>query len=85
MFFPQLVAGPIVRASEIVNQLRFKTKFEYSFLVSGIERILVGLFLKTVLADNIAPLVDDGFYEPKTAKCNRCMDIIFFIWLSDLF
>ena len=61
MFFPQLVAGPIVRASEIVNQLRFKTKFEYSFLVSGIERILVGLFLKTVLADNIAPLVDDGF------------------------
>lgn len=60
-FFPKLVAGPIQRASELINQLKSKPKFEFKYLVVGFERILVGLFLKVVLADNISPFVDEGF------------------------
>lgn len=60
-FFPQLVAGPILRAGEVIEQLRVREKFKIYFLYSGLKRILFGLFLKVVLADNIAPLVDDAF------------------------
>ena len=64
MFFPQLVAGPILRASEVIDQFLSKNQFKSSYIVYGIERILYGLFLKTVLADNIAPMVDTGFLLP---------------------
>ena len=60
-FFPKLIAGPILRASEILHQLRSRPVFKLSFLAEGVQRILIGLFLKVVLADNIAPLVDEGF------------------------
>jgi alginate O-acetyltransferase complex protein AlgI len=60
-FFPKLVAGPIQRASELISQFKSKTLFDLSFLVIGSKRILVGLFLKVVLADNISPFVDEGF------------------------
>jgi len=61
MFFPQLVAGPILRAGEVIHQFLLKKQFQLDYIVYGIERILYGLFLKTVLADNIAPFVDRGF------------------------
>jgi len=61
MFFPQLVAGPILRAGEVIHQFLEKKQFQSNYIVYGIERILYGLFLKTVLADNIAPFVDRGF------------------------
>ena len=64
MFFPQLVAGPILRAGEVIHQFLLKKQFQLDYFVYGIERILYGLFLKTVLADNIAPLVDRGFMIP---------------------
>lgn len=64
MFFPQLVAGPILRASEVLPQLSERPKFQVEFLVQGVQRILCGLFLKVVCADNIAPLVDAGFAMP---------------------
>lgn len=60
-FFPQLVAGPVLRAQEVISQLNFRPKFDLSFISIGLERIFYGLFLKVVLADNIAPLVDGGF------------------------
>lgn len=60
-FFPQLVAGPILRAEEVVNQFIVSRKFEIENLTVGLERIVYGLFLKVVLADNISPLVDQGF------------------------
>lgn len=60
-FFPKLVAGPIQRASELIEQLKNKPAFDLRFIVLGFERILVGLFLKVVLADNISPFVDEGF------------------------
>lgn len=60
-FFPQLVAGPILRAKEVIPQLSAKPIFELENIRFGVRRIIIGLFMKVVLADNIAPLVDAGF------------------------
>jgi alginate O-acetyltransferase complex protein AlgI len=60
-FFPQLVAGPILRATEVIPQLIKRPTFDWDNIFYGAERILNGLFLKVVLADNIAGFVDDGF------------------------
>ncbi len=60
-FFPQLVAGPILRATEVIPQLIKRPTFDWDNIFDGAERILNGLFLKVVLADNIAGFVDDGF------------------------
>ena len=66
IFFPQLVAGPILRASEILWQFKEKRKFKLENFNNGIQRIIFGLFLKIVLADNIARFVDQGFLmDPK--------------------
>ena len=60
-FFPKLVAGPIQRASELIDQLKNKPSFDWSYILLGFERILFGLFLKVAIADNISPFVDEGF------------------------
>lgn len=63
-FFPQLVAGPILRAIEVIPQFNKRPRFLSEDIVVGIRRVLYGLFLKVVLADNIAPLVDAGYALP---------------------
>jgi len=63
-FFPQLVAGPILRAGEVIHQFVNRPHFNLYDIGIGVRRILYGLFLKVVLADNIAPLVDTGFAQP---------------------
>ena len=60
-FFPQLVAGPILRAVEVINQFAKRPPFSWTDISIGLRRIVYGLFLKVVLADNIAPLVDTGY------------------------
>lgn len=60
-FFPQLVAGPIERASNLLSQITKKRIFRYEQQVQGIKLILWGLFKKLVIADGIAPIVDDIF------------------------
>jgi D-alanyl-lipoteichoic acid acyltransferase DltB (MBOAT superfamily) len=63
-FFPQLVAGPVLRAAEIIHQFAHRVPFSWDDIAVGSRRILYGLFLKVVLADNIAPLVDAGYAMP---------------------
>jgi D-alanyl-lipoteichoic acid acyltransferase DltB (MBOAT superfamily) len=63
-FFPQLVAGPIVRAKLFVPQLRAIPAFEWRRARAGMQWILWGYFLKTCVADNIAPYVDSCFLWP---------------------
>ncbi len=58
-FWPQLVAGPILRADEILGQFYIKHQFKLSNLYEGIKRIIQGLFLKVVLADNIGKFSDE--------------------------
>ncbi|WP_339916531.1 MBOAT family O-acyltransferase [Yeosuana marina] len=60
-FFPQLVAGPIERASNLLSQITNKRTFDYHQTVSGLKLILWGLFKKVVIADSIGPIVDDIF------------------------
>ena len=60
-FFPQLVAGPIERASNLLPQFYFKRKFEYKKAVDGMRQILWGLFKKVVIADNCAVFADEIF------------------------
>ena len=53
-FFPQLVAGPIERATHLLPQFYTKRTFNYSKAVDGMRQILWGLFKKIVIADNCA-------------------------------
>jgi len=53
-FFPQLVAGPIERATNLLPQFYKKRNFDYCQAVDGMRQILWGLFKKIVIADNCA-------------------------------
>lgn len=65
-FFPQLVAGPIVRARELLPQIaRPPEKVDFAFRFNGLEKIVWGYFLKLVLADNAAAVVDARFAQPE--------------------
>ena len=57
-FFPQLVAGPIERATNLLPQFLQKRTFSYEQGVDGMRQILWGLFKKIVVADNCAIYVD---------------------------
>ncbi|GGK60435.1 MULTISPECIES: MBOAT family O-acyltransferase [Flavobacteriaceae] len=57
-FFPQLVAGPIERANNLLPQFYKFRKFEYHKAVDGLRQILWGLFKKVVVADNCAKVVN---------------------------
>ncbi|MCB2157005.1 MBOAT family protein [bacterium] len=61
-FFPQLVAGPIVRASEFLPQCKKPTKVTANAFIWGLVLLTVGLFQKVVLADGfLAKPADDVF------------------------
>ena len=57
-FFPQLVAGPIERATNLLPQMLKKRTFDYAWAVDGCKQILWGFFKKLVIADNCAIAVD---------------------------
>jgi len=60
-FFPQLVAGPIERATNLLPQFEKPRKFDYSQAVDGMRQILWGLFKKIAVADTCAVYVDQVF------------------------
>ena len=60
-FFPQLVAGPIERASVLLPQFERRRRFDADRTASGISLIAWGLFKKLVIADNIGMIVDRIF------------------------
>ena len=57
-FFPQLVAGPIERATNLLPQFQKKRTFDYAQAVDGMRQILWGLFKKIVIADRLCSYVD---------------------------
>lgn len=65
-FFPQLVAGPIERATNLLPQFLAKRNFDYSTATDGMRQILWGLFKKVVVADNCATYVDQVFSTYQT-------------------
>lgn len=62
-YFPQLIAGPICRARELMPQFAAAHRFEHAAFASGLAILAVGLALKVVFADNVAPAVDRLFSE----------------------
>lgn len=60
-FFPQLVAGPIERATHLLPQFYTKRTFDYGGAINAIRLILWGLFKKVVIADNCAFIVNQVF------------------------
>ena len=65
-FFPQLVAGPIERATNLMPQFARPRKFDYATGVEGMRQILWGFFKKVVVADNCAVYVDQVFSSYQT-------------------
>jgi D-alanyl-lipoteichoic acid acyltransferase DltB (MBOAT superfamily) len=63
-FFPQLVAGPIERATNLLPQFFRKRNFEYGKATDGLRQILWGLFKKVVIADNCAEYANLIFDNP---------------------
>lgn len=62
--FPQLVAGPIERAKNLLPQIENPRQFSKTKTLNGLSLILWGLFKKIVVADSLAPLVDRIFENP---------------------
>ncbi len=78
-FFPQLVAGPIERATHLLPQFFSKRSFDYTKAVDGSRQILWGLFKKVVLADNCAKFANDIFGHSATSSGSTLLlGIIFF-------
>ncbi len=80
-FFPQLVAGPIVRASEFVPQMPRPRRLHLAAFYQGAWLIVLGFFLKMVCADNLAAYVDEHWdrgMQPGTSAT-------FALWLGLMF
>lgn len=60
-FFPQLVAGPIERATNLLPQFGKPRMFDYELAIDGVRQMIWGLFKKIVVADNCAIVVDQVF------------------------
>lgn len=67
-FFPQLVAGPIERATNLLPQFYKKRSFEYTYALSGLRQMLWGFFKKMVVADNAAIIANFTFENSATAS-----------------
>jgi D-alanyl-lipoteichoic acid acyltransferase DltB (MBOAT superfamily) len=66
MFYPQLVTGPIERPQNLLRQLQEKKTFQLNNVIRGLRLILFGLFVKMVIADNLAVYVDMVYENPVT-------------------
>lgn len=60
-FFPQLVAGPIERASDLLPQFEKSRRFDTQLAADGLRQILWGLFKKVLIADNLSPIIEQIF------------------------
>jgi len=77
-FFPQMVAGPIVRASSFLPQLQSLRKFSDVDVRGALVLFLVGFFKKACIADGVAPIVDKYFESPAAYNASSA-------WLGVLF
>jgi len=78
-FFPQLVAGPIERATHLLPQFYKKRYFDYDKAVDGLRQMLWGFFKKIVVADNAAKVVNEIFLNyHEQSGINLLIGIIFF-------
>jgi len=72
-FFPCILSGPIDRPNTFIPQLKAKRKFDSALAVDGLRQILWGAFKKMVVADNMAPIVNQIFDSQDTMPANRLL------------
>ncbi len=60
-FFPQILAGPISKAKDLLPQIKANRKFDYDQSVAGLKFLLWGMFMKVVMADRLGLYVDKVF------------------------
>ena len=80
-FFPQLVAGPIVRATEFLPQMPRVRRIRWPVVATGLALIVEGYFLKMVCADTLATYVDKYWEHGYRADGNSVVTV----WLALLF
>jgi alginate O-acetyltransferase complex protein AlgI len=79
VFFPQLVAGPIVRARDFLPQLRRDHPFDWNRVISGLALVLLGYFKKVVVADSLASVVDGTFqYTDAQTSIGLMVGVVFY-------
>ncbi len=78
MFFPQLVAGPIERPQNLLPQFREKYPLLYKNFSIGFRLALYGFFKKMVIADNLAPYVDQVYNNPDNYGAGVTVLVTFF-------
>jgi len=61
LFFPHLVAGPIVRAKDLLGQFKRRRIFDPATAPDALRQVLWGVFIKVVVADNLAPVVSAAY------------------------
>lgn len=78
-FWPQLVAGPIVRASEFLPQFGKDHPFDWNRFIRGSAQVLWGFFKKVAIADSLAPVVDQCFSDPMAfGSINMYVAVVFY-------
>jgi alginate O-acetyltransferase complex protein AlgI len=77
LFFPHLIAGPIVRARDFLPQTRRPKRWDWARLNLGVQLFLLGLFKKLVVADRMALYVDPVFAHPAAYRTTA-------LWLAAL-
>jgi alginate O-acetyltransferase complex protein AlgI len=77
-FFPQLVAGPIERATNLLPQFNQKVSFDYNRIKDGFVIVLWGYFQKTVIADRLSIYVDAVYDNPEDFDGSR-------VWIATYF
>jgi len=78
VFFPELVAGPIVRASRMLPQLQQDHAYSHERALSGLTLVMSGYVRKVVIADTLAPLVDVRFAHPEAHSALSLLIGIYF-------
>ncbi|MBN8677674.1 MAG: MBOAT family protein [Chitinophagales bacterium] len=77
--FPQLVAGPIVRAADFLHQMNEDKRFNWQRWHSGMGRVLWGFFKKLAIADSLAPFVEQCFQAPETfGSMHLLLGVVFY-------
>lgn len=80
LFFPQMVAGPIERYDRLGNELKKEHHIRYENFSNGFRLMLFGFFAKMVIADNLAPIVNEVYSDP--SKYNSLSIIIAVVFFS---